>query len=487
MYGLASPTNGAPHLLIRVAEATCEAVEHITSTAGVDGPWPGRRQVVEIELAPGRSDRSPSDGGLHTVTGEPVEGGPATVLVRLHGSPLARLTVDIPMGADTADLARLLMPTVAEEIAEHLRADGLATPESADELLLDLPPGRSCAGRLALPSPVPRVTVVIPTVGREDLAGCLRSLLAQDYDDFEVIVVDNAPSAGNRRVLDRVLDAAEDPAHRIRRVVESRPGASYARNRGLVAATGTIVAFVDDDVLVDPGWLPAIVAAFDFVPGVACVTGLVLPWELETQEQAWFEQYGGFGKGFRRRAFDLDEHRGDHALYPYLPGQYGTGACIAFRRDFLRDLGGFDPTLGGRRPVVGGEDIDVLLRTVLSGAVLVYEPRALLWYQPYRDTRALQRQMVIYGRGLSAVLLKAALAKPAVGWDVLRRLPAGFRFLLDPGSGKNAGKQDFPRGLALRELAGVLSGPFAYAWARSGQARRNDGATDQAAVTEPRV
>jgi glycosyltransferase involved in cell wall biosynthesis len=290
--------------------------------------------------------------------------------------------------------------------------------------------------------------------------------LAQEYPDFEVVVVDNAPSPQHRGVLRQVLDAVDDPMRRLRREVEPRPGASYARNRGLAAATGSVVAFVDDDVLVDRRWLRAVVAAFGFVPDVACVTGLVLPWELDTREQGWFEQYGGFDKGFRRRAFDLDQHRGDGPLYPYLPGQYGTGASMAFRTEFLRDLGGYDPALGGRRPVVGGEDIDVLLRTVLCGARLVYEPQALVWFQPYREIRAFRRQMTIYGRGLGAVILKAAVADPGVARDVMRRLPAGLRFLLDPRSGKNAAKEDFPHGLAARELAGLVGAPFVYPVAR---------------------
>ncbi|WP_448614643.1 glycosyltransferase [Modestobacter sp. URMC 112] len=310
------------------------------------------------------------------------------------------------------------------------------------------------------------MTVVVPTVGREALTGCLRSLLDQDYPDYELVVVDNAPSPAARSVLDRVLAAVSDPVGRVRRVAESRAGVSYARNRGLAEATGSLVAFADDDVLVDRGWLRALVAAFDAVPGVACVTGLVLPWELETREQLWFEQYGGFAKGFHRRAFDLDHHRDPHVLYPYLPGRYGTGANIAVRTEVLRRLGGFDPALGGRRPAVGGEDLDVLLRIVLAGAVLVYEPQALVWVQPFRELRALRRQMVVYGRGLSAVIVKAALTERAVGWDVLRRLPAGLRFLLDPRSTKNAGKNDYPVELTLRELGGVVSGPPAYLWAR---------------------
>lgn len=418
------------------------------------------RQVLEIELS-GAAGES-----LLTVAGAPAAEGAATVLVRLHGSPLTQLELALPRDPTAAGLRELLRPRVTDLVTAHLAGDGLtfAWP----------PPPRgpdACAAWLALPASRPSVTVVVPTVGREDLAGCLRSLLDQSYPAHEIVLVDNAPTAERRALLDRVLGAVDDPGGRLRRVVEPTPGASYARNRGLAAARSELVAFADDDVLVDRHWLRATVAAFGLVPDVACVTGLVLPWELETAEQRWFVQYGGFDKGLGRRVFDLAEHRGEHVLYPYLPGHYGTGANTAFRTSFLRGLGGFDPALGLRRPVVGGEDIDVLLRTVLAGGTLVYEPQSLVWYQPFREYPALQRQMLIYGRGLSAVLLKAALADRAVALDIARRLPAGLRFLLDPRSGKNAAKRDFPPALTRRELAGVLSGPATYAWARA-RARR---------------
>jgi hypothetical protein len=117
---------------------------------------------------------------------------------------------------------------------------------------------------------------------------------------------------------------------------------------------------------------------------------------------------------------------------------------------------------------------------VLHGARLVYEPQALLWYQPYRTYADLQRQMVIYGRGLSASILKAALADRTVAWDIARRLPDGVRFLLDPGSSKNAAKRDFPRDLTRKELIGMASGPFAYLWARRSQRRQSERAVQHA-------
>ncbi|MDQ1663411.1 MAG: hypothetical protein QOJ68_3391 [Blastococcus sp.] len=453
----------------------------MTGARAANGDVLEPQQVIDVDLP--LTDVAPGDEGygLRTVSGDPLRRGPASVLVRVHGSPVARVSLQLPDGVDRATLFTAVHAAAADEIAAHLRGDGASENGDQQGAGATSAPQR-CSARPRLPDPAPRATVVVPTVGREDLGPCLDSLLGQDYPDFEIVVVDNSASTSQRDVLHGVLRGRTDPGGRLRHVVEPRPGVSFARNRGLAEATGDVVAFVDDDVLVDRGWLRSMVAAFDTAPGVQCVTGLVLPWQLETPEQVWFEQYGGFGKGFSRRVFDLNRHRGDHVLYPYLPGQYGTGANIAFRAPFLRELGGFDPVLG-RRPVVGGEDIDVLLRTVLSGASLVYEPQALLWFQPYRSYAAMRRQMLIYGRGLSAVILKAALADRHVAWDIARRLPAGVRFLLDPGSTKNAGKRDYPRDLTRRELAGVLSGPVTYAWSRM-RTRRDERAIKARGMSE---
>lgn len=420
-----------------------------------------RRQVVDVELL----DDSPP-----AVVGQPplppghqqLVAGPASVLVRAHGYPLDRLSVDVPEGADRKTLLALIRPLVAEQLEEHLRKDADASGPGSPT-----GPGSGpdeCRWRLPVPDPAPHVTVVIPTVGRAALGPCLDSLFGQGYAPFDVVVVDNSQTPERHAVLNEILTARSDRSGRLRCVREPEPGISQARNRGLAVSTAEITVFIDDDVLVESRWLQALVAAFGAAPDVVCVTGLLLPWELETVEQNWFEQYGGFGKGFQRRVFDLTQNRGDSPLYPYLPGQYGTGANIAFRTAFVRRLGGFDPVLGGRHPVIGGEDLDVLLRTVLTGGRLTYEPQALMWYQPFREYRSLRRQMVIYGRGLSAVIVKTALGDRRIALDIARRLPAGLRFLLARDSGKNALKQDFPADLSRRELAGVVSGPFAYAW-----------------------
>ena len=392
--------------------------------------------------------------------------GALAVLVRLHGVPLAMARLPVADGSlDAEQLAALLTEQVLGEVNAHLLADGYAPVLEIPAAGLRLRPSR-CA-ELDHPTVVTSFSVVVPTIGRDVLRATLSALAAQKDatallkdGTFEIVVVDNAPAKPDARVL-----LAEFPG--VRYVAEPRPGVASARNRGLAECTGDVVAFVDDDTTVDPGWLRAVLLAFDAEPAAVCVTGLVLPSEQETAPQQWFEQYGGFAKGLERIVHDRTANPRNSPIYPYLPGSFGTGANAAFRTDWLRAQGGFDLALGGGNPCVGGEDIDIMLRAVLGGDRLVYEPRALAWHPPHREMDALRWQMYVYGRGLSAVLTKAALSDPRIAWDIARRIPLGLRFLLASGSPKNAHKEaGYPRELTHREWLGFLSGPTSYLRAR---------------------
>ena len=148
---------------------------------------------------------------------------------------------------------------------------------------------------------LPLVTVAVCTRDRTaQLAGCLDSLGRLDYPALDVLVVDNAPSdpATARLVGERYPQ--------VRYVCEPRPGLNWARNRAIAEARGEIIAYTDDDVVVDPGWVRALAHVFAQHPEVMAVTGLVVPYELETEAQMFFERYGGFGRGFERKWYPVD-------------------------------------------------------------------------------------------------------------------------------------------------------------------------------------
>jgi glycosyltransferase involved in cell wall biosynthesis len=319
------------------------------------------------------------------------------------------------------------------------------------------------------------VSVVIATRNRPaSLVACLDSVLAQRHPRFEVLVVDNGPSNHETRELVSEM-ALRDP--RLRYVPEPRAGASLARNRGWRAARYPIVAFLDDDVVADPGWLPSMVRGFSRATGVWAVTGRIVANELETPAQHWLEGYGGFDKGPDPRVFDLNGHAVASPLYPYLPGAFGSGANIAVCRSVLDRLGGFDEALGPGTPARGGEDLAVMASVVLAGGRLAYEPAALVRHAHHREYDQLKRVMLGYGMGLGAFLAKMVVDDPRRLFDVARRAVPGIGYLLAPGSPKNARKSaDYPAALGRLEHLGFVCGPAAYVFGRLRNARRGTAA-----------
>jgi GT2 family glycosyltransferase len=242
-------------------------------------------------------------------------------------------------------------------------------------------------------------------------------------------------------------------------VAEPHVGLSSARNAGLWAAEGEVVAFTDDDVIVDRGWVGWIARAFASEPDAACVTGLIVPSDLDNEAQVLMEQFAGFGKGFERRVHRLSEP--SSPLFPFAAGEFGSGACTALRRDVGRALGGFDPALGAGTVSRGGEDLDLFVRVLLAGHAIVYEPAAMLAHRHPDEDRRLRSEIFSYGVGLAAMVTKQALDGQALA--IVRRIPLALRHLRDPGSRKNVGKgPGYPRSYDWIERAGMAVGPVAY-------------------------
>ncbi|MGH2718149.1 MAG: glycosyltransferase family 2 protein [Actinomycetota bacterium] len=429
-------------------------------------------RVLDIEVG----DPLPTIEATLAEDGQPYRA--ALVLVRLHGWPIGTVELgldDAPVPPDA--LAELVWAELAFPILRHLAQDHLPPIEHLDARGIPwrVPPGSEelAPCQQTDEAAFPLATVVITTHERpEPLAECVDSVLAAEYPSVEVLVVDASPLTGATREL---IDARYGSDRRVRYLTESAPGASSGRNRGLREAGGEVVAFLDDDVVVDRLWLRSLVLGFQVAPGVACVTGMILPAELGTPAQLWIEEFGGFDKGYQRQIFDLEENAPADPLYPYALGRFGSGACAAFDPVVLRAIGGFDTALGPATPARGGEDIDAFLRVVLAGHRLVYEPRSLVRHHHRRDYADLRRTVQSYGVGLTAVLTKALL-NPATRGDVLRRAPRGVVYFFSPGSPKNQRKTpSFPRELTLMEWSGAVLGPWYYLrsrrWARSAAPR----------------
>lgn len=389
-------------------------------------------------------------------------------LVRLHGRPLGRIQVELPSGGLSADaLAARIQAELGEPLARHLRDDGMAPgPLHASGIEGTGQPPCVAKGEELLRH-APSVSVVIPTRDRPaSVAATVGSIIGSRYpsERYEVIVVDNGSGTDARA---RLPEAALNGSVPVRLVREEAPGPANARNRGLAHAEGEIVVFADDDVVVDPDWLARLVHAFDRSEQVGAASGLVVPSQLETPAQVWFEAYFGRALGFEPRLFDIAHPPPDEPLFPFTVGALGTGANMAFRRRVLRRLGGLDPALGPGTPARSAEDIEVLLRVLLAGYRVAYEPAAIVHHAQQPEYEQLRRRMFGYGVGLTAALTKTVIDNPRLLLDLGRKLPRGIAFAVAPTSPKNERKQhDFPRELTRLELRGMASGPLAYARSR---------------------
>jgi glycosyltransferase involved in cell wall biosynthesis len=391
----------------------------------------------------------------------------ALCLVRLHSLPLGLVELQLnEHGVSAEQYASHIWRSLSEEINAHLRQDGLAAVNGLGAEGLVCPSVPACLEeREQFLAHAPFVSVIVPTRDRpEQIQRCLLSLMTQDYPRYEIIVIDNAPRTS--ATADFIQQTYRD-VPQVRYVCEDRPGRCLALNKGMMAARGEILAFTDDDVVLDRSWLVELVRGFSRADDVACVTGLVLPFELETPAQFWLEEFGGFSKGFTRCVFDLGEHHPKTPLYPYTTGRLGTGANMSFKASFLRRLGGFDVALGAGSLAQGAEDLAAFFQVLTGGYRLVYEPAALLYHPHRREYTALRRYMYCCGVGLTAYLAKVLLDRPRLLFDLIPRLSYGLFFTLSPRSPKNSKKStQYPKELSIQELKGMLYGPLAYVCSR---------------------
>jgi GT2 family glycosyltransferase len=408
--------------------------------------------------------------------------GTLLALVCLHGDTLATLEVPLVDGTIAgADLAEHVWREAGVQIQEHARCHGcLQADEITCATLAQGLASEACPQRVVDRGEAPFVTVIVPTAGRpERIPTCLASLTAMDYPHFEVLVVDNAPADGRTREI--VEDWALSDA-RVRYAAEPLPGSSVARNRGVRESSSALLAFTDDDVQVDPAWLSWMVEPFLADEQVGVVTGLVMPARMDTPEQRWFEQFSGFGKGLEPRRFDTGPNvAAERLLFPYWGAAFGSGNSMAFRRDVLLEIGGFDPALGAGSPAKAGADIESFSHAILRGSRLAYEPRAVCWHDHRAQEAALRRQTFNYGVGCTAILtkwllrdrrLRRLVAREAIGLPLRRLASRGAAAPTTPELARLNLQFAMNRshGTLPRQLAGFALGPVFYArsllWAR---------------------
>jgi GT2 family glycosyltransferase len=330
----------------------------------------------------------------------------------LRGSRLA--------DAITPAVGERLFGSGFERVAPNRFRPAPAPPPALEEMVAVDAPLRHLkeVARSGLDAERRSVSVVVCTQRRpEDLRRCLRSLGELATEPLEVIVVDNDPDTPSAAAV-----VQDFPG--VIYIHEPRPGLSIARNTGIGAARGAIVAFVDDDVLVHPAWLEALLRGFSDAK-VLAVTGLVLPAELETTAQVIFETtMGQSGRGHRRIVFDQSFFVPQLSTGPPV-WTIGAGANMAFRREAFERVGLFDERLGAGAAGCS-EDSELWYRLLAAGGECHYLPEAVVFHRHRVDRDQLRRQAHDYMRGHVAALFLQyrEFRHPGNLWRALITVPA---------------------------------------------------------------
>jgi len=215
----------------------------------------------------------------------------------------------------------------------------------------------------------PRVSVVVCSYnGNRTLGQCLESVGRLDYPNYEVIVVDD----GSRETLSGIADK-----HSVRFIRVKNGGLSRARNIGLEAATGEIIAYLDDDAFPDPHWLSYLAHTF-LTTDYAAVGG---------------PNIAPAGDGLVADCIDQAPGNPTHVLLSDHEAEHIPGCNMAFRKSCLAAIGGFD--LFYR---IAGDDVDVCWRLREKGWKLGFNPAAMVWHHRRNSVRAFWNQQRNYGR-----------------------------------------------------------------------------------------
>ncbi|HUB97094.1 MAG TPA: glycosyltransferase [Stellaceae bacterium] len=224
----------------------------------------------------------------------------------------------------------------------------------------------------------PRVSVVVCAYNAErTMEPCLASLERLNYPDYEVIVVNDGSK-------DRTLEISERFGY-CRIISQENKGLSVARNVGAEAATGEIVAYTDSDCVADADWLTYLVAKMEASDLVACGGPNFPPPEDDLVPAAVAVSPGG----------------PTHVLLADDVAEHIAGCNMAFRRDVLRGLGGFDPIYRA-----AGDDVDICWRLQDAGYTIGFSPAAVVWHFRRNTVRAYIGQQRGYGKAEALVYSK---------------------------------------------------------------------------------
>jgi GT2 family glycosyltransferase len=238
-----------------------------------------------------------------------------------------------------------------------------------------------------LPEDAPKISVVVCAYNAElTMRECLESLTKLSYPSYEAVIVDDGSNDHTGAIAD------EYPQFKI--IHQPNRGLSAARNVGMAAATGDIIAYLDSDAVADPDWLTYLAWKFKSTDHVG-IGGPNLP----PPEGGWLANCVASAPGSPTHIL-LDDETAEHI----------PGCNMAFRKEALGEIGGFDTTY-----TAAGDDVDICWRLQERGHTIGFSPAAIVWHHRRKTIKSYLKQQMGYGKAEAMLLQKHPDRFNAVG------------------------------------------------------------------------
>ena len=228
------------------------------------------------------------------------------------------------------------------------------------------------------------ISVIIPTYNRKNfLKSCLQSLFRQSYPkgQYEIIVVDDGSTDGAREMVQKLK------FKNLRYYYQKNQGPAAARNLGIKHAQGKIIAFTDDDCIVDQDWLRSLVEKLIRDKKIVGAGGRILAWKPKNLIEKYAEVF-------------LFGSKGDTIKGKFQPPFLVTANCAYYAKT-IKKIGLFDSSSR-----LLEEDLDLSWRLNFLGYQFAYAPSAIVYHRMPQTLKSLLAKYFLYGRGKTAAVYK---------------------------------------------------------------------------------